>query len=59
MSLRPCWYWMPMAAQPNRSAMRTAAMYSRSWSSTWSSVSSVAPSLPKRNVMPAVQSASA
>ncbi len=46
-SLRPCWYWMPMASQPNRSAIRTAAMYSRSWSRTWSSVSSVAPSLPE------------
>ena len=52
MSLRPCWYWMPMVSQPNRSAMRIAAMYSRSWSSTWSSVSSVAPSLPSRNSMP-------
>ena len=51
-SLSPCWYWMPIASQPNRSAMRTAAMYSRSWSRTWASVSSVAPSFPKRNVMP-------
>ena len=27
MSLRPCWYWMPMASQPKSSAMRSAAMY--------------------------------
>ena len=47
MSLSPCWYWMPIASQPNRSAIRTAAMYRRSWSRTWSSVSSVAPSTPE------------
>ena len=52
MSLSPCWYWMPMVSQPKRSAMRMAAVYSRSWSRTWSSVSSVAPSLPRRNRMP-------
>ena len=52
MSLRPCWYWMPIASQPNWSAMRIAAMYRRSWSSTWSSVSSVAPSLPEAELMP-------
>ena len=25
MSLSPCWYWMPIASQPKRSAMRIAA----------------------------------
>ena len=52
MSFSPCWYWMPMVSQPKRSAMRSAAVYSRSWSSTWSSVSSVEPSLPSRKRIP-------
>ena len=30
MSLSPCWYWIPIASQPNWSAIRVAAMYTPS-----------------------------
>ena len=54
-SFRPCWYWMPMASQPNSSAMRRAAMYVLHCQSTWFSVSSVASSVPRWNFMPLVE----
>ena len=52
MSLSPCWYWIPIAAQPKSCAIRTAASYILRPSRTWPSVSSVASSRPSANFIP-------
>ncbi|CPU60861.1 Uncharacterised protein [Mycobacteroides abscessus] len=56
MSLSPCWYWMPTASSPKSSAIRSAAMYILCCQRSWAGVSSVASSVPSRNVMPASSS---
>ena len=51
-SFSPCWYWMPIVAQPNSSAILTAAMYILHCCNTCASVRSLASSGPRRNFTP-------
>ena len=52
MSFNPCWYWIPIASQPNSSAIRIAAIYILHCPRICRSVSSVSSLVPVTKVSP-------